>query len=200
VAARALILLKGTIFKSFAWHPTNFNNWFIHLIMRRVKSGLLSYFLQKRDETRRIIGGIQNSMALLFASDFCMQNPPEIMCFSNPWFDYSKILLVKEIHRKSFEIAFNGYLVPFCQGEASLTLSQFRKILLIILNYMENLQNDFLEIIQLETTAGDIGDCIDSEHLGYCAISPPPQRMLNLHYKEGLSIITGFISELSKLM
>jgi hypothetical protein len=175
-----------TIAKSFAWQPTNFNHWFIHLIMRRVKSGLLSYFLQKGDISRIIGGRIQNTIALLFASDFCMHNPPEIICFWDKGFDYSREILSNQIHRKSFEIAFNGYLVPFCQGESSLTLSQFWKILQIILHYMQNLL---------------IGDCFVSDYTSDCGVSKSHERMLDLHYSQkGLSIISGFISELSQLM
>lgn len=189
-----------TIVKSFAWYPTHFNRWYIQLIMRRVKSGLLSYFLQKGDISR-IIGGIQNSTALLFASDFCLHNPPEIMCFWNDSFDYSTFLLNNQIHSKSFELAFYGHLVPFCQGEASLTLSQFRRILQIILNYMQNLLNDFEQTIRSETTVGGVGDCFVSDYTSDCGISKSHERMLDLHYcQEGLSIISGFISELGQLM
>jgi hypothetical protein len=154
--------------------------------MRRVKSGLLSYFFQKGDISRIIGGRIQNTIALLFASDFCMHNPPEIICFWDKGFDYSREILSNQIHRKSFEIAFNGYLVPFCQGESSLTLSQFWKILQIILHYMQNLL---------------IGDCFVSDYTSDCGVSKSHERMLDLHYSQkGLSIISGFISELSQLM
>jgi hypothetical protein len=74
-------------------------------------------------------------------------------------FDYSTFILNNQIHSKSFELAFYGHLVPFCQGEASLTLSQFRRILQIILNYMQNLLNDFEQTIRSETTVGGVGDC-----------------------------------------
>jgi len=190
-----------TIAKSFVWHPTNFNRWFIHLIMRRVKTGLLSYFLQKGDISRIIGGRTQNTIALLFTSDFCMHNPPEIICFWDRGFDYSRVILSNQIHRKSFEIAFNGYLVPFCQGESSLTLSQFRQILQIILNYMQNLIIDFEQTIRSETTVDGIGDCSVSDYTSDFGISKSHERMLNLHYcQKGQSIISGFLSELCQFM
>ena len=169
--------------------------------MRRVKSGLLSYFLQKGDISRIFGGKTQNTVALLFASHFCMQNPPEMVCFLDRGFDYSRFLLVKEIHRKSFEIAFNGYLVPFCQGESSLTLSQFRQILQIILNYMQNLIIDFEQTIRSETTVGGIGDCPVSDYTSDFGVSKSHERMLDLHYcQKGQSIISGFLSELRQFM
>ena len=187
--------------KSFPFRPIPFNYLIKPLITKRVKSGLLSLFLQRGDTSRISAGNTNNTVALRFASDFCIHNPPEMYCFWDRGFDYSRFLLLKEIQRKSFEIAFNGYLVPFYQGETSLTLTRFWQILRIILNYMQNLQNDFEETIRSETTVGGVGDCPVSDYTFDCGLSKSPERMLNLHYsQEGLSIVNRFISELSQLM
>jgi hypothetical protein len=187
--------------KTFPVRPINFNYLIKPLITKRVKSGLLSLFLQRGDTSRISAGNTNNTVALRFASDFCIHNPPEMYCFWDRGFDYSRFLLLKEIQRKSFEIAFNGYLVPFYQGETSLTLTRFWQILRIILNYMQNLQNDFEETIRSETTVGGVGDCPVSDYRFDCGLMKSPERMLNLHYsQEGLSIVNRFISELSQLM
>jgi len=187
--------------KSFPFRPINFNRWFKPLIMKRVKSGLLSCFLQRGDTCRISAGNMNNTVALRFASDFCMNNPPEMYSFCDQLFHYSRLILIKEIQRKSFDIAFNGYLLPFCQGETSLTSTQFWQILQIILNYMQNLKNDFEETIRYETTVDGIGDCPVSDYRFDCGLMKSPERMLDLHYsQEGLSIISGFISELEQFM
>lgn len=187
--------------KSFPFRPINFNYLIKPLIMKRVKSGLLSFFLQRGDTCRISAGNMNNTVALRFASDFCIHNPPEMYCFWDRGFDYSRFLLLKEIQRKSFEIAFNGYLLPFYQGETSLTLTRFWQILRIILNYMQNLQNDFEETIRSETTVGGVGDCPVSDYRFDCGLMKSPERMLDLHYsQEGLSIVHGFIRELNQFM